>query len=314
MNRKVFFILGSSFQKWGTLQPEGDRIVILEDTNGDGRADKETVFYQDPSINTALGVCVLGNKVIVSDSPNVFVLIDTNGDGKADKRELLFTGISGRDHDHGVHAFTFGPDGKLYFNMGNEGKQLSYPLTREVPLHGPILDVPKKPVIDLDVIAMVVTHTGGGSNPVVQRIKSGRPESHVGLRKILHHLECHRVDQVARSPGYLIGRAHQIGISRTHVCGEIIEGNVVAAHCAAQAAAVGAGHRIPKADGFVVAGASQQLAVRSESQGSDPARVAMKSDARLAGRRVPELEDAIAAAGCDGRAIRAEGDRADRVG
>src|SRR5882762_2876034 len=34
----------SSFQKWGTLQPEGDRIVILEDTNGDGAADKETVF------------------------------------------------------------------------------------------------------------------------------------------------------------------------------------------------------------------------------------------------------------------------------
>ena len=140
----------SSFQKWGTLQPEGDRIVILEDTNGDGRADKETVFYQDPSINTALGICVLGNKVIVSDSPNVFVLTDTNGDGKADKRELLLTGISGKDHDHGVHAFTFGPDGKLYFNMGNESKQLYYPLTREVPLHGPVLDIPKKLVIDLD--------------------------------------------------------------------------------------------------------------------------------------------------------------------
>src|SRR6516162_5394131 len=103
----------SSFQKWGVLEPGGDRIVILEDTDGDGKADKETVFYQDPSINAALGVCVLGNKVIVSDSPNVFVLTDTDGDGVADKRELLFTGISGRDHDHGVHTFIFGPDGKL---------------------------------------------------------------------------------------------------------------------------------------------------------------------------------------------------------
>ena len=139
----------SRFQKWGTLQAEGDRIVILEDTNGDGVADKETVFYQDVSINSALGVCVLGNKVIVSDSPNVFVLTDTNGDGKADTREILFTGISGRDHDHGVHAFTFGPDGKLYFNMGNEGKQLYYPLTKQVPLHGIVNDVPKKPVVDL---------------------------------------------------------------------------------------------------------------------------------------------------------------------
>src|SRR5439155_6831967 len=61
----------SSFQKWGVLQPAGDRIVILDDTNGDGIADKETVFYQDPSINAALGICVLGNKVIVSSSPNV---------------------------------------------------------------------------------------------------------------------------------------------------------------------------------------------------------------------------------------------------
>jgi len=140
----------SSFQKWGILQPAGDRIVILEDTNGDGVADKETVFYQDPSINAALGICVLGNKVIVSSSPNVFVLTDTNGDGKADKRELLFTGIKGHDHDHAVHAFTFGPDGKLYFNFGNEGKELHYPVNRDVPLHGVIDKVEMKPVVDLD--------------------------------------------------------------------------------------------------------------------------------------------------------------------
>jgi putative membrane-bound dehydrogenase-like protein len=140
----------SSFQRWGTLDPAGDRIVVLEDTDGDGRADKETTFYQDPSINSALGICVLRNKVIVSDSPNVFVLTDTDGDGKADKRELLFTGIGGFDHDHGVHAFTFGPDGKLYFNMGNESKQLRRPLNREVPLHGLITNVPSDSVIDLD--------------------------------------------------------------------------------------------------------------------------------------------------------------------
>src|SRR5436309_4378652 len=127
----------STMRPWGILQPAGDRIVILEDTNGDGVADKETVFYQDPSVNAALGLCVLGNKVIVSDSPNVFVLTDTDGDGQADKRELLFTGVGGRDHDHGVHAFVFGPDGRLYFCMGNEGKQLCYPLNKEVPLHGP---------------------------------------------------------------------------------------------------------------------------------------------------------------------------------
>ena len=115
------------FQRWGKLRPDGDRIVILEDTNGDGIADKDKTFYQGNEINTALGICVLGNKVIVSCSPNVFVFTDVNGDDKADKKEVLFTGIKGVDHDHGVHAFVFGPDGKLYFNMGNDGKEIRRP-------------------------------------------------------------------------------------------------------------------------------------------------------------------------------------------
>lgn len=102
----------------------GDRILILEDTDGDGKADTSKVFYQDTSINAALGIAVLGNKVIVSCSPNVFVLTDTDGDDKADKKEVLFTGIGGEQHDHAIHAFTFGPDGKLYFNMGNAGDSI----------------------------------------------------------------------------------------------------------------------------------------------------------------------------------------------
>ncbi len=102
----------------------GDRILILEDTNGDGKADTSKVFYQDTSINAALGIAVLGNKVIVSCSPYVFMLTDTNGDDKADKKEILFQGIGGEQHDHAIHAFTFGPDGKLYFNFGNAGDSI----------------------------------------------------------------------------------------------------------------------------------------------------------------------------------------------
>lgn len=130
----------SSFQKWGILREGGDRIVILEDKNGDGAADNAKTFYQDPSINAALGICVLGNKVIVSSSPYIFVLTDTNGDDVADKREVLFfTHIRSFDHDHSGHAFVFGPDGKLYFNFGNAGMQLALPsaeLKRNCPLHG----------------------------------------------------------------------------------------------------------------------------------------------------------------------------------
>lgn len=103
---------------------EGDRIVILEDTTGDGKADKETVFYQGREIDSALGIMVLGNRVYVSRSPHVFVFTDTTGNDKADTKEILYQGIGGEDHDHGVHAFVFGPDGKLYFNFGDAGNQI----------------------------------------------------------------------------------------------------------------------------------------------------------------------------------------------
>ncbi|MDZ7897186.1 MAG: PVC-type heme-binding CxxCH protein [Arcicella sp.] len=103
---------------------EGDRIVILEDKDGDGKADESKVFYQDASLNAPLGISVLGNVVIVSQSPYVWKLTDTNGDDKADKKEILFQGMKGEQHDHGMHAFVFGPDGKLYFNFGNEGRTL----------------------------------------------------------------------------------------------------------------------------------------------------------------------------------------------
>jgi len=103
---------------------EGDRIIIIEDKNGDGVADETKVFYQGTDVNSALGICVLGNKVIVSCSPNIFVLTDTDGDDKADTKEILFKTRGGFQHDHAVHAVTFGHDGKLYFNFGNDGKAL----------------------------------------------------------------------------------------------------------------------------------------------------------------------------------------------
>ena len=103
---------------------EGDRILILEDTDGDGKADTSKVFYQGTDVNAALGIAVFGNKVIVSCSPNVFVFTDTNGDDIPDSKEVLFTHVGGEQHDHAVHAFSFGADGKLYFNFGNAGEQL----------------------------------------------------------------------------------------------------------------------------------------------------------------------------------------------
>ncbi|MCB0634003.1 MAG: PQQ-dependent sugar dehydrogenase, partial [Lewinella sp.] len=99
---------------------EGDRILMLEDTDGDGRADARTVFYQGPDLLAPLGIAVLGDKVYVSSSPTLQVFTDTDGDNRADIRDTLFITEGGRDHDHGLHSMTFGPDGRLYFNFGNE--------------------------------------------------------------------------------------------------------------------------------------------------------------------------------------------------
>ena len=103
---------------------EGDRILVVEDTNQDGVADQETVFYQGTDVDSPHGICVLGNRVIVSAGEHVFSFLDKDGDLNADEKTVLFSGISGVQHDHGIHSFLPGPDGKLYFNFGNEGKQL----------------------------------------------------------------------------------------------------------------------------------------------------------------------------------------------
>ncbi len=101
--------------------PDGERIIILEDTNGDGKADNSKVFVTDPDLVSPLGIAVIGNKIIVSCSPNLVVYTDENGDDKPDKKEIMLTGFGGLDHDHALHAVVAGPDGKYYFNTGNAG-------------------------------------------------------------------------------------------------------------------------------------------------------------------------------------------------
>ncbi len=107
---------------------EADRIKILEDTDGDGKADKVTVFA-DRIFPVPMGIAVeerydnngkyRGCRVFVGNSPDLLVLEDTNGDDKADKRYPLLTGFGGVDSDHGVHGMVLGLDGKLYFTHGD---------------------------------------------------------------------------------------------------------------------------------------------------------------------------------------------------
>lgn len=130
----------SLHKDWPNLRPEGDRVVILADSDGDGLADQETTFWQSTELKAPLGICVLpgrngekkGTQVLVSAAPNVWLLTDTDGDDKADQSEIVLKVSGSWDHDHQIHAFTFGPDGKLYLNFGNETKDLKWPDGRPV--------------------------------------------------------------------------------------------------------------------------------------------------------------------------------------
>lgn len=121
---RVWVAEGVAYRGKAGRRPEGDRIVILEDTDGDGKCDSSKVFWQDPELVSPLGIAVFDNVVIVSQPPNLLKLTDANRDGKfdpasGDKREVMLTGFNGKNHDHSLHSVTAGPDGKWYFNQGN---------------------------------------------------------------------------------------------------------------------------------------------------------------------------------------------------
>ena len=109
----------------GITNEEGDRIVVLQDTDGDGKADSSHTFVRDIDLVAPLGIAVLGNQVIVSCAPNLLIYTDVDGDTyfnkNVDKKEIFLTGFSGLDHDHSLHSVTVGPDGYWYFNTGNGG-------------------------------------------------------------------------------------------------------------------------------------------------------------------------------------------------
>jgi putative membrane-bound dehydrogenase-like protein len=100
--------------------PPADKIKVLEDTDGDGRADKVTTFAE--GLFAPMSVCVAGDKVYVATSPDLWVYEDRNGDLKADgPPKKLLTGFGGRNHDHGAHSLVLGPDHKWWMAHGDEG-------------------------------------------------------------------------------------------------------------------------------------------------------------------------------------------------
>ncbi len=108
------------FYRGGAKQPPADKIKVLEDTDGDGRADKVTVFAE--GLFAPMSVCVAGSKVFVATSPDLWMFEDKDGDLKADGPPTkLLTGFGGYNHDHGAHSIVLGPDHKWWMSHGDEG-------------------------------------------------------------------------------------------------------------------------------------------------------------------------------------------------
>jgi mono/diheme cytochrome c family protein/glucose/arabinose dehydrogenase len=101
--------------KPGDSKPS-DKILILEDTNNDGKADKQTIFVE--GLHLPLGFEIAPEGVYVSQGTNLKLFTDTNGDDKADKMEIILSGFDDHDTHHNSSAFCADPSGAIYTGEG----------------------------------------------------------------------------------------------------------------------------------------------------------------------------------------------------
>lgn len=101
--------------KPGDPKPD-DKIIILEDTDNDGKADKETVFAD--KLHLPIGFEFTPEGVYVSQGTNLKLYTDTDGDDKADKVEIVLSGFDDHDTHHAISAFCADPSGAFYMSEG----------------------------------------------------------------------------------------------------------------------------------------------------------------------------------------------------
>jgi mono/diheme cytochrome c family protein/glucose/arabinose dehydrogenase len=106
-----------TYPHWKPGDPKpNDKLIILEDTNNDGKADKQTTFAD--GLQLPLGFELAPEGVYLSQGTNFMLLKDTNGDDKADTREILLSGFDDHDTHHAHHAYTTDASGSIYMGQG----------------------------------------------------------------------------------------------------------------------------------------------------------------------------------------------------
>ena len=126
------------YAKWASKREGGmdyyrkeeDRVTHLVDTNGDGIPDKVTSFsgpMNDPLDGTGAGVAFIDGSVWYTCIPSLWRFQDTKGTGVADVREKLFTGFGIRTalRGHDMHGLVQGPDGRVYWAIGDRARPVT---------------------------------------------------------------------------------------------------------------------------------------------------------------------------------------------
>lgn len=101
-------------------RPAQDKISVLVDTDGDGKADQKQLFHEGLELIT--GFCHYKDGIIVVCQPHIVWLRDTNGDGKADKEQILYGGFTPGDTHFVANHFVLAPDGWVYASNGGGGE------------------------------------------------------------------------------------------------------------------------------------------------------------------------------------------------
>ncbi|WP_227687223.1 PVC-type heme-binding CxxCH protein [Spirosoma arboris] len=112
---RLWVVSSTAYPHLKTGEQANDKIFVLEDTDGDGKADKSTIFAE--GLITPTGILPGDGGVYVANSTEILHFADTDGDGKADKKRRILAGFGTADTHHLIHTFRWGPEGLLYFNQ-----------------------------------------------------------------------------------------------------------------------------------------------------------------------------------------------------